>query len=107
MVKLMNDCDKCEGNLYYLVPNYQHDVMERIECWDCISEMQYQDDIKERMTKLLVTCSPQQLAQIVAEMAVNSVVKDHSGNLSRFETMLATKNTREAMILSSMYAEAI
>ena len=107
MVKIMNDCDKCEGNLYYLVPNYQHDVMERIECWDCISEMQYQDDVKERLTKLLVTASPQRLAQIVSEMVVNSVVKDVNTNLSRFETIITTKNKTEAMILSSMYAEAI
>ena len=46
------NCNKCEGKLWYLVPNHQHDVMERIECLDCISEMQYRDDVKERLSKL-------------------------------------------------------
>ena len=106
----MSDCSKCEGNLYYLVPNYQHDIMERIDCIDCISELQYQDDIKERLTKLLVTASPQRLAQIVSEMTINSVVKDTSTagrRLGRLETMLATKNIKEALFFSSMYSEAI
>ena len=101
----MSDCDKCEGNLYYLVPNYQHDVMERIECWDCISEMQYQDDVKERLTKLLVTASPQRLAQLVADLAVNGIVKDSNNNISRFETIIATKNLEQALVMASIYAE--
>tara|TARA_R100000081_G_scaffold76529_1_gene42985 strand:- start:233 stop:544 length:312 start_codon:yes stop_codon:yes gene_type:complete len=103
----VNDCEKCEGNLYYLVPNYQHDIMERIECLDCMAEMQYQDDVKQRMAKLIVEISPQKLAQIVAELLVNSIVKDPNANLARCETVITTKNTREAAILSEMYAEAI
>mgnify|MGYP003625951220 FL=1 len=99
------DCNKCEGKLYYLIPNYQHDTLERIECIDCISEMQYQDDIKERLTKLLVTASPQRLAQIVAEVAVNGIIKDVNSNLTRYETIIATKNLSQALMLANIYAE--
>tara|TARA_R100000734_G_C3318582_1_gene112922 strand:+ start:4846 stop:5151 length:306 start_codon:yes stop_codon:yes gene_type:complete len=97
-------CDKCEGKLWYLVPNHQHDVMERIECLDCISEMQYQDDVKERLSKLLVNASHQKLAQIVAELAVNGICKDDNDNITRFETVIATKNLAEALMLATVYA---
>jgi hypothetical protein len=101
----MTECNKCEGNLYYLVPNYQHDTMERIDCLDCISEMQYADDIKGRLTKLLVTASPQRLAQLVAEVAVNGIIKDSNSNITRYETIIATKNLEQALVMASIYAE--
>jgi hypothetical protein len=98
-------CEKCEGKLYYLVPNYQHDTMERVECFDCMIEMQYNDDIKERLTKLLVTASPQRLAQLVAEIAVNGVNKDNHMSLNGFETIIATKNLEQALVIARIYAE--
>ena len=102
---MSKDCDKCEGNMYYLVPNYQHDVMERVECIDCMLEIQYKDDIKVRLSKLLVNASHEKLAQLVAEMTVNGVDKSPTTNISRFETTILTKNLAEALMLAAIYAE--
>ena len=30
------DCERCEGKGFYIVPNYQHEVLERIECEPCM-----------------------------------------------------------------------
>lgn len=100
----MTECNKCEGNLYYLVPNYQHDIMERIDCMDCLLEEQFKDELKEQLTRLLANTSHVKLAQIVAELVVNSVDKNPSDDLNRIEGVIHTKNQITALALGSAYA---
>lgn len=51
-----------------------------------------------------MNASHQKLAQIVAELAVNGICKDDSDNITRFETVIATKNLAEALMLATVYA---
>ena len=38
------DCERCEGKGFYIVPNYQHEVLERIECEPCMyDEHEWED----------------------------------------------------------------
>ena len=46
------ECEKCNGDGHYLVPNYQHDVMERIECLDCLAEDHFKWHLSEELTKV-------------------------------------------------------
>lgn len=98
-------CEKCEGKLWYVVPNHQHDILERIECLDCISVLQYNDDVKERITKIIVNASPQKLAQIVSEGVVNGVAKNDKESVEeRFEQLIATKDINTILALATTYA---
>lgn len=98
-----NDCEKCNGDGYYLVPNYQHDIMERIECMDCISHAHYKHHLSEELTKVLMNASPQKLAMLVAETIVYGVDKNNNDTLSRVEVIIQTKNTTEALVLGDVY----
>jgi len=97
------DCEKCCGQGYYDIPNYQHDIMERIECMDCYAEDHYKYHLSEELTKVLVGSSPQKLAQIVAGLVVNGVSKNDHDDLSRIEVIIQTKNAIEALALGEVY----
>ena len=97
------ECEKCNGVGHYVVPNYQHDVMERIECLDCLAEDHFKWHLSEELTKVLISSSPQKLAQIVAELIVNGVSKNIHDDLSRIEVIIQTKNAMEALALGEVY----
>lgn len=98
-----SECEKCDGVGHYLVPNYQHDVMERIECMDCYAEDHYKWHLSEELTKVLINSSPQKLAQIVATLVVNGVDTNPKDDLSRVEVIIQTKNAMEALVLGEFY----
>jgi hypothetical protein len=97
------DCDKCLGKGCYEVPNYRLEIMERIDCMDCILEERFKSDLKEQLTKLLANISASKLAQLVAELIVNSVDSNPLDELDRLEGIIHTKNTVSALALASAY----
>lgn len=97
------DCEKCNGVGHYEVPNYQHDIMERIECMDCISHEHYKYHLSGELTKVLMNVSPQKLASIVAELVVYGVDKNINDSLARIEVIIQTKNSTEALVLGDVY----
>lgn len=100
----MDSCEKCNGQMYYLVPNYRLEIMEKVDCMDCIIEEQYKDHLKGELTRLLVNASPQKLSQIVAELIVNGVDRNPNDDLNRIDVIIQTKNTLNAMQLGSAYS---
>lgn len=99
-----NECSKCEGNMYYEVPNYRLEIMERIECMDCLIQEQYKDHLKDELTRLMAGVSQQKLAQIVAELIVNGVDRNPKDDLNRVDVIIQTKNTMNALQLGSAYS---
>ena len=90
-------CEICNGNLYYLVYDKHADNMAKMDCLDCLSVIQYNDDVKERITKLLMNASPQKLAQIVATMLVNATGDDEVEN--KFEPLIEeSRNSYEEIL---------
>tara|TARA_R100000458_G_C8152983_1_gene159970 strand:- start:94 stop:420 length:327 start_codon:yes stop_codon:yes gene_type:complete len=98
-------CKICKGNLYYLVYDKHADNMAKMDCWDCLSVIQYNDDVKERLSKLLVSASPQKLAQIVAEILVNTTEDYEVENT--FEPLIATKDKTRLLVLGEIKSEMI
>jgi len=96
-------CEICNGNLYYLVYDKHADNMAKMDCLDCLSVIQYNDDVKERITKLLVNASPQKLAQIVATMLVNATEDNEVEN--QFEPLIATKDRTRLLIAGEIISE--
>lgn len=98
------ECNKCEGQGWYEVPNYRLEIMERIECMDCLVEEQYKDHLKDELTRLMTSVSQQKLAQIVAELIVNGVDRNPKDDLNRIDVIIQTKNTMNALQLGSAYS---
>lgn len=97
-------CDICNNTGWYEVPNYRLEIMERIECIECLLDAQYKDHLKEELTRLLVDTSLQKLAQIVADLVVNSVAKNPHDDLSRIDGIIQTKNKTNALALATTYS---
>ena len=99
-----SSCEKCNGEMSYLVPNYRLEIMERVDCMDCIIEEQYKDHLKDELTRLLASVSQQKLSQIVAELIVNGVDINPNDDLNRIDVIIQTKNTMNAIQLGSAYS---
>tara|TARA_R110001583_G_scaffold64502_3_gene187255 strand:- start:136 stop:450 length:315 start_codon:yes stop_codon:yes gene_type:complete len=98
------DCEKCLGKGHYEVPNYRLEITERIDCMDCLLEERFKIELKEQLTRLLANTSHAKLAQIVAELIINSVDSNPLDDLERIEGIIHTKNTVNAIALASAYA---
>jgi hypothetical protein len=98
-----SDCEKCFGKGCYEVPNYRLEILERIDCMDCLMEERFKDELKEQLTRLLANTSASKLAQLVAELIVNSVDNNPLDDLERIEGIIHTKNTLSALALASAY----
>ena len=98
------DCEICEGVGSYSIPNLYLEIMEKIDCMDCLLEEEHKIDLKKQLTRMLANTSPSKLAQIVAEVIVNSVDKNPSDDLARIEGIIHTKNVTSAVALASVYA---
>ena len=75
-----------------------------MECIDCLLENQFQDHLKLELSQLLCNASPQKLAQIVAELVVNSVNRNENDDLQRIEGIIHTKNLMNALALGDAYS---
>ena len=101
----MDSCEKCEGKLWYVVPNYQHDVLERIECFDCLAHMQFKDHLVEQLSKMIVSASPHRLALLLSEFIVQGADKSEVDDLGRIENIIHTKNINEAFLIGGFYSK--
>jgi len=98
-------CDICEDKGWYEIPNHRTECMERIQCMDCLLQEQFKNTLKEDLTKLLSNTSQQKLAQIVAELIVNSVDRNENDELDRLNGIIQTKNTISAVQLGVAYSQ--
>ena len=98
------DCEKCSGKGGFEVPNYRLEIMELVDCLDCLSEERFKDGLKNDLTRLLINTSHAKLAQIVAELIVNSVDSNPLDDLDRIEGIIHTKNAIVALALASAYS---
>jgi predicted transcriptional regulator len=99
------ECNKCQGTGWYKVPNHRLEIMENVECMDCLLNQQFKDHLKEELTLLLVNTSPQKLAQIVAQLVVNSVDRNENDDIQRIEGIIHTKNVINALVLAEAYSQ--
>lgn len=101
----MNNCDKCEGTGWYKVPNLRLEIMENVQCMDCLMQENFKDHLKGELTRLLVNTSKQKLAHIVAQLVVNSVDRNENDDLQRIEGIIHTKNTMNALMMAEAYSQ--
>lgn len=99
------ECKKCQGTGWYKVPNHRLEIMENVQCMECLMDEQFKDHLKGQLTRLLVNTSQQKLAQIVAQLVVNSVDKNENDDIQRIEGIIHTKDTMNALTLAEAYSQ--
>ncbi len=99
------DCEKCNGRLSYTVFDHHADAPLSVECWDCLSELNYQDNVAENLSRLLRGASPEKLAQLLSSFVVKKVYREREGDLNRIENMIKSKELANALALCSAYID--
>jgi len=103
----MNECALCKGKGFYEEPNYRLEIMETVECLDCLAEENYRDSIEYDTSILLSKISPQKLAQLVAQLLVNSMIMEGGNSLQRLDGMVQGKNTMNVLALAETMIKGI
>ena len=101
----MNNCNKCNGELSYVIFDHNADAPLNVECWDCLSVLNEKDYVAEQFAKLLRRASPEKLSQMLATYVVNKVHSENEGDLSRVAEITKAKDSIGAMALCGAYAE--
>lgn len=99
------DCEKCNGVGHYVLPNYRLEIMENIQCMDCLNHEHFKDHLKDELTRLLSNTSQQKLAQIVAQLVVNSMDRNENHDIQRIENIIHTKDNLNALVLAEAYSQ--
>ena len=99
------NCEKCNGRLSYTVYDHHADAPISVECWDCLSELNYQDNVAENLSRLLRNASPEKLAQLLSSFVVKKVYREREGDLNRIENMIKSKELANALALCSAYID--
>ncbi len=96
-------CEKCNGTLTYTVFDQKHEQHLSVECWDCLSVLNYQDHVASEFTQLISKGSHEKLAQYVASFVVKQMA-EQKGDLNRLEEIIKSKNLIEAFALCGAYS---
>jgi|TARA_A100001201_G_scaffold79274_1_gene70989 hypothetical protein len=80
------NCEICNGNGWFKQANYQLEIMEWVQCYDCLAQEKYLEELTEKAAKLINRSSAEKLSLLLAKYCVTKMDKE------RLETMLTDKN---------------
>jgi len=103
----MNKCEVCDGAGFYKQPNHRLEIMEWVECIECMLEDHYRESIGFDIQLLLSKTSPQKLAQIVAQLLVNSMDMEGQESLQRLDSMAQGKDVMNLLVLAETTVNGI
>jgi hypothetical protein len=85
------NCEKCD-NGYLLVADYQHDVMMRVKCADCLAHENMKMLLSKDLSKVFVQLSTTYLAKLLADVMISVMDSETNPDFDRLSTLIATKN---------------
>jgi len=91
------NCKECNNEGYTLKPDYQHDVMMRVQCLDCMAHGVMKATLSLDMTKVLVNTSQMRMAKLLSDTLIGLIDQDDSPDFERLHALVATKN-KESLI---------
>lgn len=103
----MKECKICNGAGFYKQANHRLEIMEWVECIECMLDEHYLESIAYDIQLLLSKTSPQKLAQIVAQLLVNSMDMEGQESLQRLDSMAQGKDTMNLLVLAETTVNAI
>lgn len=94
--------DESCSNGYRLVPNHQHDVMERIECMDCLINEKYRYDLSVKVRETLREGSRERLISIISDAFADSIYMNTDA-CADAEDLIQSKRTQDLMAMIAVY----
>ena len=99
-------CEICNGDERYLVADHRSETMVWVDCMDCMLNNQYREHLLTEVSKKLMSQSHESLAQLLAEVIVNSVESNEKDSLDRILEMTKQKQGgNELRIVAECYTE--
>jgi len=89
-------------NGYLLVPNHQHDVMERVECMECLVNEKYRFDLSCRVREMLREGSRERILNIISD-AFADVIYMNTDACADVEDLIQSKRTQDLMAMVAVY----
>lgn len=93
------NCNECNNEGYSLQPDYQHDVMMRVQCVSCLHHEQMKFELSTSMAKIIVSTNPVRMAKIIADTLIGLIDKDDEPDYERVNALVATKNKESLLSL--------
>ena len=93
--------EKC-NNGYIVVPNYQHDTMERIECMECLVNDKYRYDLASKLRETLREGSRERIIGIVSD-AFADIIFMNQEVCADVEDLIQAKRTQDLMAMISAW----
>lgn len=81
---------ECDGSGWYLQANYQHEVMEWVQCYSCLAEEKERQDLSLACSKILKRASHEKLCSILGDFLVSSFEK--KDDLNRLTEIVDSKD---------------
>ena len=98
------NCEECNNEGYYLKPDYQHDVMMRVQCIQCLAHEQMKHDLSIKMAKVLIDTSQVRMAKLLSDTLIGLIDQDDSPDYDRLFALVATKNKESIISLLQVMA---
>lgn len=93
------NCNECNNEGYSLQPDYQHDVMMRVQCVSCLHHEQMKFELSTSMAKIIVSTNPVRMAKIIADTLIGLIDKVDEPDYERVNALVATKNKESLLSL--------
>ena len=71
------NCEECNNEGYFLKPDYQHDVMMRVQCITCLHHEQMKFDLSLKVAKVLINTNQVRMAKLLADTLIGLQYSKH------------------------------
>ena len=101
----MQDCEVCDGNGRYEVINRRTEMIEYMDCMDCMLHEQYRYHLMTELAKLFTSASHEKMCYLLAELLVNGVDNNKHDDLERLDDFIHKKNIHSLLSLAEAYVK--
>lgn len=98
------NCEECNNEGYTLKPDYQHDVMMRVQCLDCMAHEVMKVSLSLDMAKVLMNTNPSRMAKLLSDTLIGLIDQADSPDFDRLHALVATKNKESLISLLQVMA---
>tara|TARA_R110000744_G_scaffold120828_3_gene225041 strand:+ start:2424 stop:2723 length:300 start_codon:yes stop_codon:yes gene_type:complete len=98
------NCSKCNNKGHTLEADYQHEVMMRVQCLDCLAHENMKQELSLRLTKVLIDTSQTRMAKLLSDTLIGLIDQDDNPDYERVFALVAAKNKESLISLLQVMA---
>tara|TARA_R110000787_G_scaffold240302_1_gene346581 strand:- start:356 stop:655 length:300 start_codon:yes stop_codon:yes gene_type:complete len=98
------NCEECNNEGSMLIPDYQHDVMMRVQCVNCLAWANTKRELSISMSKVLIGMTQSRMAKLLSDTIIELMDKENSPDFERLFSLVATKNKDSLVSLLQVMA---